>query len=58
MKRTLLTAKNVCKSFAHEGGQIHVCNHVNLELYEGDFTVIMGTSVRKIHASLCIKRHG
>ena len=44
MKRTLLTAKNVCKSFAHEGGQIHVCNHVNLELYEGDFTVIMGTS--------------
>ena len=44
MKKTLLTAKNVCKSFAHEGGQIHVCNHVNLELYEGDFTVIMGTS--------------
>lgn len=44
MKKTLLMAKNVCKSFAHEGGQIHVCNHVNLELYEGDFTVIMGTS--------------
>lgn len=44
MKNVILSAKDLCKSFAHNGGQIHVLTHVNLELYEGDFTVIMGAS--------------
>ncbi|MDE6851974.1 MAG: ABC transporter ATP-binding protein [Lachnospiraceae bacterium] len=44
MKNVILSAKDLCKSFAHNGEQIHVLSHVNLELYEGDFTVIMGAS--------------
>jgi len=44
MKQTILSAKGLCKSFAHNGGQIHVLSHVDFELYEGDFTVIMGAS--------------
>lgn len=44
MKQSILTAKDVCKSFAHNGGQNHILSHVNVEIYEGDFTVIMGPS--------------
>lgn len=44
MKHSILKAKDLCKSFAHNGGQIHILSHVNVELYEGDFTVIMGAS--------------
>lgn len=44
MKNTVLSARGLCKSFAHNGGQVHVLSHVDLELYEGDFTVIMGAS--------------
>lgn len=44
MKHTILSAKDLCKSFAHNGGQLHVLQHIDLDLYEGDFTVIMGAS--------------
>lgn len=44
MKKTILSAKGLCKSFAHNGGQIHILSQVDAELYEGDFTVIMGAS--------------
>lgn len=44
MKHTILSARGLCKSFAHNGGQLHVLSHVELELYEGGFTVIMGAS--------------
>lgn len=44
MKQTILSAKDLCKSFAHNGDQLHILSHINLELYEGDFTVIMGAS--------------
>lgn len=44
MKNTILSAKGLCKSFAHNGGQIHILSHIDFELYEGDFTVIMGAS--------------
>lgn len=44
MKKTILSAKGLCKSFAHNGGQIHILSHVDMELYQGDFTVIMGAS--------------
>lgn len=44
MKQTILSAKDVCKSFAHNGGQLHILSHVELDLYEGEFTVIMGAS--------------
>ncbi len=44
MKPIVLEAKGVCKSFAHNGGQNHVLSQVDLKIYEGDFTVIMGAS--------------
>ena len=44
MKNAILSANGVCKSFAHGGGQVHVLSQVDIDLYEGDFTVIMGAS--------------
>lgn len=44
MKNAVLSAKDLCKSFVHNGGQAHILQHINLEIYEGDFTVIMGAS--------------
>ena len=44
MKKAILTAKGVCKSFAQGGGQVHVLSQVDITLYEGDLTVIMGAS--------------
>lgn len=44
MKQTILEARGLCKSFANNGLQNHVLDHVDVEIYEGDFTVIMGSS--------------
>ncbi len=44
MKTVILSAKGLCKSFAHNGGQLHVLSHIDVDIYEGDFTVIMGAS--------------
>lgn len=44
MKKVILSAKGLCKSFAHNGGQIHILSHMDFELYQKDFTVIMGAS--------------
>lgn len=44
MKSGLLKATDLCKSYASNGVQNHVLNMVNTEIYEGDFTVIMGSS--------------
>lgn len=44
MKTTLIKAANLCKSFANNGGQNHILDMVNLEIFQGDFTVIMGPS--------------
>lgn len=44
MKNIILSAKGLCKSFAHNGGQIHILSHLDFDLYEGDFTVVMGAS--------------
>ena len=44
MKEPILSAKGLCKSFAHNGGQLHIISNVDMQLFEGDFTVIMGAS--------------
>ena len=44
MKETILSAKGLCKSFAHNGGQVHILTGVDIDIYKGDFTVIMGAS--------------
>ena len=44
MSDIILKTKDLCKSFANNGEQNHVLNQVDLEIYKGDFTVIMGSS--------------
>lgn len=44
MKKAVLSAKGLCKSFAHNGGQVHILSGLDVDIYEGDFTVIMGAS--------------
>ncbi|MBP5582021.1 MAG: ABC transporter ATP-binding protein [Ruminococcus sp.] len=44
MKKSIITAKGLSKSFAHNGGQVHILSGVDIDIYEGDFTVIMGAS--------------
>ena len=43
MKNMIETSK-LCKTFSNGGVQQHVLRNVNLEIYEGDFTIIMGAS--------------
>ena len=38
-KQTILSAKGLCKSFAHNGGQVHILSGMDLDIYQGDFTV-------------------
>lgn len=44
MRELLLKAENLSKSFSSGGTLQHVLKNVDLELYRGDFTVIMGAS--------------
>ncbi|MBQ8198576.1 MAG: ABC transporter ATP-binding protein [Lachnospiraceae bacterium] len=42
--KTILKAKDLCKTFSNESVQQHVLKNLNLEIEEGDFVVIMGNS--------------
>lgn len=44
MQNTLLKTENLSKSFSNGGALQHVLKNIDLELYQGDFTVIMGAS--------------
>lgn len=44
MKEVLLSAKNVCKSFANDSNTADILHNINLDIYKGDFTIIMGSS--------------
>ena len=44
MKNAILKTENLSKSFSNGGTMQHVLRNIDLELYEGDFTVIMGAS--------------
>lgn len=41
---SILTTEKLCKSFSNGGVQQHVIKNLDLEIMEGDFTVIMGAS--------------
>ena len=43
-KKVILTAKDLSKTFSNESVQQHVLKNLNLSIYQGDFTVIMGNS--------------
>lgn len=40
----LLEVKDLCKTFSNGSVQQHVLKNLNLEIYKGDFTIIMGSS--------------
>ena len=42
--KTVIETKKLCKTFSNGGRQQHVLKNVDLEIYEGDFTIIMGAS--------------
>lgn len=44
MKEILLKTSRLCKSFSNGGSMQHVLKNIDLTLYKGDFTVIMGAS--------------
>ena len=44
MKDVILSAKKLCKSFASNGVQNHVLTGIDLDIYKGDLTVVMGAS--------------
>ncbi len=44
MKNILLKTKSLSKSFSNGGTLQHVLKNIDLNLYEGDFTIIMGAS--------------
>lgn len=44
MKKILIRTENLSKSFSNGGSMQHVLKNIDLELYAGDFTVIMGAS--------------
>lgn len=43
-KETVISAKNLKKSFANQENEQVIFEHLDLDIYKGDFTVIMGSS--------------
>ncbi len=44
MKTCLIKTKKICKSFVTDGVTVNVIKNMDLEVYQEDFTVIMGSS--------------
>lgn len=44
MNKSIIATNKLCKTFSNEGMQQHVLKNLDLEIYEGEFTVIMGSS--------------
>jgi len=44
MKEVLLSAKGLCKQFSQGTGGEQVLKEIDVDIYQGDFTVIMGSS--------------
>lgn len=44
MSEIILETKKLCKSFSNGGLQQHVLKNIDVAIYKGDFTVIMGSS--------------
>ena len=44
MKNTIISTDKLCKTFSSDGLEQHVLKNLDLEIREGDFTVIMGPS--------------
>ena len=44
MQNAVLTTNKLCKTFSSGGVQQHVLKNLDMNIYEGDFTIIMGPS--------------
>ena len=44
MTKVIISTNKICKTFSNGGHQQHVLKNLDIEIYEGDFTVIMGAS--------------
>ena len=44
MKKVLIKGKGICKTFSDDTNAVQVLDHVDIDIFEGDFTVIMGAS--------------
>jgi putative ABC transport system ATP-binding protein len=44
LNNVILSTNKLCKTFSNGGIQQHVLKNLDIEIYEGDFTVIMGSS--------------
>ncbi|MCL6612370.1 MAG: ATP-binding cassette domain-containing protein, partial [Peptococcaceae bacterium] len=44
MKRPIIQGKNLCKTYSTGTEQFHAIRNLDIDVYEGDFTVIMGNS--------------
>lgn len=44
MKSTILCGKGISKAYTHSGKETQILTDIDVELYAGDFTVIMGSS--------------
>lgn len=44
MSKVILSTNKLCKTFSNGGMQQHVLKNLDIEIFEGDFTVIMGSS--------------
>lgn len=44
MKRAIIQGKHLCKTYSTGAEQFHAIRNLNVDIYEGDFTVIMGNS--------------
>lgn len=44
MKNAMLCGKGISKTYIQNGKETHILTNIDVELYEGDFTVIMGSS--------------
>ena len=44
MKSTIIKTKDLCKTYMSDGEGFHAIKNVNVEIYEKEFTVIMGSS--------------
>ena len=43
-KKAIIQTDKLCKSFSVGGTQHHIIKNMDLSIYEGDFTIIMGSS--------------
>ncbi len=54
MRETILSTRKLSKTYVADGVQAHVLGSVGLELYQGDFTSIMGPSGSGKSTLLCL----